>query len=224
MNEMQNAVTYESDRENTSTAVMVGMVKGELETGFDVLGEKFLLGTFAVERMSGTVDLLPLTVSERLVYDVPPLTDRKVKITGQIRTYNRTIEGKGRLLVTLFAQSIEDAEGQEDSNSVSMVGTVCKQPVYRTTPFGREIADLMLAVNRAHGKSDYVPSIAWGRCARFAGKLKVGDRVHMDGRLQSREYQKKLENGEVVMRTAYEVSATTLSKEGNDNAVERNPD
>ena len=153
-----------------------------------------------------------------------PLAGRKVKITGQIRTYNRTIEGKSRLLVTLFAQNIEDGEGQEDSNSVSMVGTICKQPIYRTTPFGREIADMMLDVNSAHGKSDYIPSIAWGRCARFASKLKVGDRVRMNGRLQSREYQKKLDNGDVVMRTAYEVSATTLTKEVDDDAVDRNSD
>ena len=127
-----------------------------------------------------------------------------------MRSYNKVVEGSGRLMVTLFVQSMSETRENDTMNKVSLVGVLCKPPIYRSTPFGREICDMMLAVNRAFGKSDYIPCIAWGRNAQYASRFGVGDRVRLTGRLQSREYQKLLENGEYMVRNAYEVSAFTL--------------
>ena len=130
---------------------------------------------------------------------------------GQLRSYNKVIEGAGRLLITGFAQHLVDPDSDENPNQVQLTGALCKLPSYRTTPFGREIADLMLAVNRAYGKSDYIPCITWGRTARFASHLKVGDKVTLLGRFQSRAYQKQLPDGTVIGKTAYEVSVGRLT-------------
>ena len=127
------------------------------------------------------------------------------KRQGQVRSYNKIIEGAGRLLITAFAQRIVETDERENPNQVQLTGTLCKAPAYRTTPFGREIADMMLAVNRAYGKSDYIPCITWGRSARFAAKLSVGDKITLTGRLQSRAYQKQMPDGTVVEKTAYEM-------------------
>ena len=132
---------------------------------------------------------------------------------GQVRSYNKMVEGAGRLMVTLFAQHVAVGAENDTLNRVELSGALCKPPVYRSTPFGREICDLMLAVNRAFGKSDYIPCIAWGRNAQFASRFHVGDRVRVTGRLQSREYQKLLENGEYITRNAFEVSCFTLEAE-----------
>ena len=134
-------------------------------------------------------------------------------IDGQVRSYNKIIEGAGRLLITAFAQKIVENDEHENPNQIQLTGTLCKAPAYRTTPFGREIADLMLAVNRSYGKSDYIPCIAWGRTARFASGLNVGDHVQLQGRFQSRVYQKQLPDGTVQERTAYEVSVSRLTLE-----------
>ena len=138
-------------------------------------------------------------------------------MTGQVRSYNKVIEGAGRLMITLFAQSVTPTNDNETLNRVELCGALCKPPVYRSTPFGREICDMMLAVNRAFGKSDYIPCIAWGRNAQYASRFRVGDHLRIGGRLQSREYQKLLDNGEYIVRNAFEVSAFTLD------AVERHP-
>ena len=130
---------------------------------------------------------------------------------GQLRSYNKVVEGAGRLLITGFAQRLLDPDTEENPNQVQLTGALCKPPSYRTTPFGREIADLMLAVNRAYGKSDYIPCITWGRTARFASHLKVGDKVTLLGRFQSRAYQKQLADGTILNKTAYEVSVGRLS-------------
>ena len=130
---------------------------------------------------------------------------------GQLRSYNKVIEGAGRLLITGFAQRLLPPDDEENPNQVQLTGALCKLPSYRTTPFGREIADLMLAVNRAYGKSDYIPCITWGRTARFASHLKVGDRIQLLGRFQSRAYQKQLADGSVISKMAYEVSVGRLS-------------
>jgi len=179
--------------------------------GHEVFGEKFYYATLSVPRLSGAEDLLPVTLSERLMEGHCLEIGAPLSIEGQLRSYNKVIDGAGRLLITGFAQRLLDPESDENPNQVQLTGALCKLPSYRTTPFGREIADLMLAVNRAYGKSDYIPCITWGRTARFASHLKVGDKVTLLGRFQSRDYQKQLADGSVISKTAYEVSVGRLT-------------
>ena len=179
--------------------------------GHEVFGEKFYYATLSVPRLSGAEDLLPITLSERLMEGATLEVGSPLTIDGQLRSYNKVIEGAGRLLITGFAQRLSPADTGENPNQVQLTGALCKPPSYRTTPFGREIADLMLAVNRAYGKSDYIPCITWGRTARFASHLNVGDKVQLLGRFQSRAYQKQLPDGTVVGKTAYEVSVARLT-------------
>lgn len=178
--------------------------------GHEVFGEKFFYATLSVPRLSGTEDLLPITLSERLIDGQTLMNGTPLSIEGQLRSYNKVIEGAGRLLITGFAQRLMPIDDGENPNQVQLTGALCKMPSYRTTPFGREIADLMLAVNRAYGKSDYIPCITWGRTARFASHLKVGDKVQLMGRFQSRAYQKQLPDGTVIGKMAYEVSVGRL--------------
>lgn len=184
--------------------------------GHEVFGEKFYYTTLSVLRLSGAEDLLPVTISERLMEGITLDVGTPLRFEGQLRSYNKVVEGAGRLLVTGFAQRLLDPYSNENPNQVQLTGALCKPPSYRTTPFGREIADLMLAVNRAYGKSDYIPCITWGRTARFASHLRVGDRVTLLGRFQSRPYQKQLADGTVLNKTAYEVSVGRLSLEDAD--------
>ena len=194
-----------------NTLHLSGTVVGEPVVGHEAFGEKFYYLTLGVPRLSGAQDLLPVTLSERLLLDGRMLREGDpLAIEGQVRSYNKIIEGAGRLLITAFAQRIVEPDERENPNQIQLTGTLCKAPAYRTTPFGREIADMMLAVNRAYGKSDYIPCITWGRSARFAAKLSVGDRITLTGRLQSRAYQKQLPDGNVVEKTAYEVSVGHL--------------
>ena len=190
--------------------VAVGRLDGELELSHEVMNEPFYTGTLLVRRLSGAVDRLPVTIPGKLMGMLPESRERQVMMTGQVRSYNKVIDGSGRLMVTLFAQSISESPDNDTLNRVSLAGALCKPPIYRSTPFGREICDMMLAVNRAFGKSDYIPCIAWGRNAQYASRFGVGDRVRLTGRLQSREYQKLLDNGEYLCRNAYEVSCFTL--------------
>ena len=193
-----------------NTLYLSGKVIGTPSVGHEAFGEKFYYLTLGVPRLSGAQDHLPVTLSERLL-DGAMLSDGDdLSIEGQVRSYNKIIEGSGRLLITAFAQKIVDQNDHENPNQIQLTGTLCKSPAYRTTPFGREIADMMLAVNRAYGKSDYIPCITWGRSARFAAKLSVGDRITLSGRLQSRAYQKQMPDGTVVEKTAYEVSVGHL--------------
>ena len=189
---------------------VVGRLEGELTLSHEVMNEPFYTGTLMVKRLSGTADHLPVTIPGKLMPMLPRERDELLLLTGQVRSYNKVVEGAGRLMVTLFAQSINETDENDTLNRVSLTGALCKPPIYRSTPFGREICDMMLAVNRAFGKSDYIPCIAWGRNAQYASRFSVGDRVRLTGRLQSREYQKLLENGEYMVRNAYEVSAFTL--------------
>ena len=181
------------------------------EYGHEVFGEKFYYATLSVPRLSGAEDLLPITISERLMEGITLDVGSPICFEGQLRSYNKVVEGSGRLLITGFAQRLLDPDTEENPNQVHLTGALCKPPSYRTTPFGREIADLMLAVNRAYGKSDYIPCITWGRTARFASHLKVGDKVTLLGRFQSRAYQKQLADGTILNKTAYEVSVGRLS-------------
>ena len=189
--------------------VAVGRLEGGLELSHEVMNEPFYTGTLLVKRLSGAVDRLPVTIPGKLMALLPQ-EQTQLQMSGQVRSYNKVVEGAGRLMVTLFAQGITPSPDNETLNKVSLTGSLCKPPVYRSTPFGREICDMMLAVNRAFGKSDYIPCIAWGRNAQYASRFNVGDRVRLTGRLQSREYQKLLESGEYLSRNAYEVSCFTL--------------
>ncbi len=189
--------------------IAVGRLEGGLELSHEVMNEPFYTGTLLVKRLSGAVDRLPVTIPGKLM-GMLPQEDVQLVMTGQVRSYNKVVEGAGRLMVTLFAQNIAPSPDNDTLNKVSLTGALCKPPVYRSTPFGREICDMMLAVNRAFGKSDYIPCIAWGRNAQYASRFNVGDRVRLTGRLQSREYQKLLESGEYLSRNAYEVSCFTL--------------
>ena len=189
--------------------IAVGRLDGELELSHEVMNEPFYTGTLLVKRLSGAVDRLPVTIPGKLM-GLLPQEDSQLLMTGQVRSYNKVVDGSGRLMVTLFAQSIALSPDNDTLNKVSLTGALCKPPIYRSTPFGREICDMMLAVNRAFGKSDYIPCIAWGRNAQYASRFGVGDRVRLTGRLQSREYQKLLESGEYLSRNAYEVSCFTL--------------
>lgn len=197
--------------ENVINALRLsGIVIGTPAVGHEAFGEKFYYLTLGVPRLSGAQDQLPVTLSERLLDGTMLKEGDPLSIEGQVRSYNKIIEGAGRLLITAFAQRIVDYDERENPNQIQLTGTLCKAPAYRTTPFGREIADMMLAVNRAYGKSDYIPCITWGRSARFAAKLNVGDRISLTGRLQSRAYQKQMADGTVVEKTAYEVSVGHL--------------
>ncbi len=197
--------------ENGNFLHLSGVLTDTPVYGHEVFGEKFYYATLSVPRLSGAEDLLPITVSERLMDETPLVVGSRLALDGQLRSYNKVIEGSGRLLITGFAQRLVDPDSDENPNQVQLTGALCKPPSYRTTPFGREIADLMLAVNRAYGKSDYIPCITWGRTARFASHLKVGDKVTLLGRFQSRAYQKQLSDGTVVNKMAYEVSVGRLT-------------
>lgn len=197
------------DTENNQLS-LCGVIESEPVLDHEVFGENFYRLDLKVPRLSGAHDLLPVTVSERLMNSqVAPGV--RLCVTGQLRSYNKVMGGAGRLLLTAFAQRLMPPDDGENPNLIHLTGAICKPPAFRTTPFGREIADLMLAVNRAFGKSDYIPCIAWGRTARYAAQLAVGDKLEVQGRFQSREYQKQLPDGTVMNRVAYEVSLNRLS-------------
>ena len=176
-------------------------------------GEGFYSFNLEVMRLSDSVDHLNITVSERLLNDVEISIGKEVIVEGQLRSYNKFIDGSNKLILTVFARNIQPCiEKSKNPNEIYLDGYICKEPVYRTTPFGREIADLLLAINRAYNKSDYIPTIAWGRNSRFCKSLNVGDHIKVWGRLQSREYQKKISETEVVKKVAYEVSISRMEK------------
>ena len=190
--------------------IAAGRLEGAPVLSHEVMNEPFYTGTLAVRRLSGAVDRLPVTLPGKLLACVPEAEGQLLTVSGQVRSYNKVVDGAGRLMVTLFVQSLSEARESDTLNKVTLVGALCKPPIYRSTPFGREICDMMLAVNRAFGKSDYIPCIAWGRNAQYAARFGVGEKICLTGRLQSREYQKLMDNGEYITRSAYEVSAFTL--------------
>jgi len=201
--------------ENSTNFIEVGgKVLSGLEFSHEIYGEGFYRFDVEVERLSGTADSLPVTVSERIIDRATLKPGKLVQIRGQIRSYNNYVEAdrKNKLVLTVFARDIEILDEAPDTspNDVFLNGYLCKPPIYRTTPFGREIADLLVAVNRSYNKSDYIPCIAWGRNARYAGRLTVGDNIRLWGRMQSRQYQKKKDDGEVLEKTAYEVSTAKI--------------
>jgi len=190
---------------------VAGKIDSAVEFSHEMYGEGFYSFFLAVPRLSDYVDRLPVTVSERLIGELDLNKGADIMITGQFRSYNKLVDGSNRLVLTVFAREISNQTDQtRNPNQIFLNGFVCKPPVYRTTPFKREIADLLIAVNRAYNKSDYIPTIAWGRNARFCQKLGIGDNLKVWGRIQSREYQKRYPNGEVVEKVAYEVSVSKM--------------
>jgi len=196
---------------NNNKAEILGTVSEAPQFSHEIYSEKFYIFTMDIPRLSGTYDKIKVMVSERLVSEDELREGEELKVTGQFRSYNSYENGSNKLILTVFARDItKDAEEEENPNSIYLNGYICKEPVYRTTPFGREITDMLLAVNRTYNKSDYIPVIAWGRNARFCRNLNVGDNVKIWGRIQSREYQKKVNEEEIITRTAYEVSVSKL--------------
>ncbi len=199
-------------RENNEVNV-IGKVVGKMRFSHKVYGEGFYAFDVDVPRLSDSTDTLPVTISERLLPSIGDIENKTVEIVGQFRSYNQYDEGRNRLILTIFVlelKVLDDDELHKSRNYIQLNGYVCKEPVYRTTPFGREITDLLLAVNRSYHKSDYIPCITWGRNARYAQHLEVGDNIIIWGRIQSRTYQKKMENGEVLERVAYEMSVSKM--------------
>ena len=189
-------------------AEVVGFVTEPFDLDHKVRGEGFYRTVVRTMRDSGKYDDVPVVVSERLTDAKKSQVGNMVAVVGQFRSYNKPENGKRKLILFLFAQAFQPLSEGEGGywNRVCLVGTICKHPIYRKTPLGREVADILLAVNRPYGKSDYIPCICWGRNARFADSFEIGGHIQVQGRIQSREYQKKLGEDEIQTRTAYEVS------------------
>ena len=198
--------------------ILVGKVTSEKRFSHEIYGERFYIFDLEVPRLSDTSDVIPITISERLMNEEKMQIGSRVIVKGQFRSYNSYENERNKLILTVFVKDVvyED-EIEEDellksnvSNEVILTGYICKKPIYRQTPFGREIADILLAVNRAYNKSDYIPSIAWGRTAKFCQNLETGTEVKVIGRVQSRNYEKKHDDGTIEQRVAYEVSISSL--------------
>ncbi|MDP4088109.1 MAG: single-stranded DNA-binding protein [Bacillota bacterium] len=197
-----------------------GKVVSDLVFSHEMYGEGFYIFSLEVPRLSDTKDDLSVTVSERLLTGLDFKVGADIIVEGQLRSYNKFVDGANRLILTVFARNIEPCiERSKNPNQIFLDGFICKAPVYRTTPFGREIADMLLAVNRAYNKSDYIPTIAWGRNSRFCQTLTVGDNIRIWGRLQSREYQKRISDEEVIKKVAYEVSISKMERISKENGV-----
>lgn len=203
------------DKVFTNNQVTIaGEVVSEFTFSHEVYGEHFYIVNIAVCRLSNSYDVIPVMVSERLIDVTSDYRGCVLQVSGQFRSYNRHEENRNRLVLSVFAReavlAAQEDEDEQNPNHIFLDGYVCKHPVYRKTPLGREIADVLLAVNRPYGKSDYIPCICWGRNARFADKFEVGSHIQIWGRIQSREYQKKIAEDQYEKRVAYEVSVSKL--------------
>ncbi len=201
----------EKGSHENNQVILKGRVAEEPAYSHSLYGERFYNLMLEVPRLSGVADVLPVMASDRLLHLMNVAVGDEIAVIGQLRSYNRLQEGRNRLILTVFARHIAPPDDVPDNpNQVLLEGFVCRPPVYRTTPFGREITDLLIAVNRPYNKSDYIPVISWGRNARYAETLEVGQKVFIHGRMQSRQYQKKLADGSVEDRTAFEVSVSFI--------------
>jgi len=230
----QDTLKDEHTSGGNNRVFLAGHISGEPVFSHEVFGEGFYEMNMSIDRLSGAADIIPVTMSERLLTDSKIFVGKQIAIKGQFRSYNKLIGERSKLMLTVFAREVEDTVQQsfkeardylgEDQtptkhlsdanpNIIELTGYICKPPIYRTTPFNREICDILVAVNRAYNKSDYIPAIAWGRNARFAKNMLVGEKVHISGRIQSREYQKRLDDGTVETRTAFEVSINKISRD-----------
>lgn len=198
---------------------MVGEIVSEFQFSHEVFGEGFYMVELAVNRLSNYSDYIPLMISERLIDTEQDYTGQLIRVSGQFRSYNRHEEKKNRLVLSVFVRELEfldEIDENEKTNQIFLDGYICKEPIYRKTPLGREIADVLLAVNRSYGKSDYIPCICWGRNARFASGFTVGSHIQIMGRVQSREYVKRIDEENVEHRVAYEVSVSKVDLLEND--------
>lgn len=204
------------NRENKNNqATLSGEIVRNFEFSHEVFGEGFYTAMLASERLNETKDIIQIMVSERLVDVKADWIGRFVRVSGQFRSYNKCEERRNRLKLSVFVMGWETWEDDgtirpSDESQIFLDGYICKRPNYRKTPLGREIADILLAVNRPYGKSDYIPTICWGRNARFASGFEVGTRLQIEGRIQSREYQKRISDDEIVTKIAYEVSVSRM--------------
>ncbi len=196
----------------TNMAHVCGEVLDNLEFSHKTYGEAFYTMKLGVYRHSGYEDCINVMISERLMNERTICPGMQLEVWGQIRTYNQEQDGHNRLNIVLFARDIYEADEEEYINEISLEGFICKKPAERTTPLGRKLCDLMLAVNRMYNKSDYIPCITWGRNAGYSAAMEVGDCISIQGRLQSRQYKKKMDDGRIIEKTAYEVSVIQLEK------------
>ena len=193
--------------------VLSGKFASEMEFNHEVCGESFYNFFLEVRRLSESTDIIPVTISERLFNGMSLDIDTYVEVEGQFRSYNSYNKEGNKLLLTVFARDIKIIETDKDlknPNEIFLNGFICKKPIYRITPFGREIADLLIAVNRPYNKSDYIPCIAWGRDAKYCENLIISDNIKVWGRIQSRKYQKVLDEENVISKTAYEISVSKM--------------
>lgn len=190
------------------------ILQGSVESGpvysHEIYGEAFYEFQLKVARLSETYDIIPVTISERIMNENDITVGNEITISGQFRSYNKIEDGKSKLMLTVFIREFLDDVEIDSSNTIEITGYICKEPIYRVTPFKREICDILLAVNRSYNKSDYLPCIAWGRNARFIKNFSIGDKITVCGRIQSREYQKKISESEIVTKVAYEVSLSKI--------------
>lgn len=190
---------------------LIGKIIREPVFSHQVFGEGFYETVLQVSRLSEQVDNIPITISERLIRDFPVEVGCEMGISGQFRSYNKMIDGRSKLMLTVFVREIVEDITEHNPNVIELVGYICKEPVFRTTPFKREICDILVAVNRAYNKSDYLPCIAWGRNARYASGLGIGSRIAINGRIQSREYQKVIDENVIESRVAFEISVNRIA-------------
>lgn len=209
---------------NDNIIVLEGYFTEEPVFSHVIFGEEFYVAPMSVDRLSDSKDILNITISSKLLKNVELGNNVFTRITGQLRSYNKLSGNTNKLLLTVFAKEISfPTEKAEEPNLILLTGFVCKEPVYRHTPFGREITDLLIAVNRQFNKTDYIPVLAWGRNAKFSRMFKVGERIHVQGRLQSRTYDKMMEDGTLIKKTAYEVSSSIvdlLEEDEDDSALD----
>lgn len=200
------------EKMKNNNVLLTGKIVSEPEYSHEVYGEQFYNLFLDVNRKSDIADVIPLTISERLFDVSKECIGTVISVSGQLRSFNRHENSKNRLILSVFVRDIEIITDEyEDENEIMLDGFICKDVVYRKTPLGREIADLLIAVNRSYGKSDYIPCVVWGRNARFVGQLEVGTHIEINGRIQSRGYIKKYEDGTEEQRTAYEVSVNKIN-------------
>ena len=200
--------------DNNNRVLLKGKIK-ELPTySHTVMGEGFFEMFLDVQRLSEEVDTLPLTISERLITGFK--VGDEIGVVGQFRSYNKIENNRSKLMLTIFVKELVNQNEMSEINQIYLTGYICKEPVYRTTPFGREICDMLLAVNRSYSKSDYLPCIAWGRNARFVRDMAVGEKLQVQGRIQSRKYQKKVGEQLSETKVAYEISLSSVMKDNSE--------
>lgn len=216
-------MNYEKNKdENNNEALLAGTVCEIPRKSHEIDGENFYEFSVSVKRLSGQVDTIPVTISERTLMGMALNVGDFVEVRGEYRSYNRLEGQRSKLILHLFAKEFKLLEEEKNENGVKLVGFICKEPIYRKTPFEREICDVLLAVNRQnYGKSDYIPCILWGRNARFMAEQGIGCKVEITGRIQSREYTKKFDNGQSEVKTAYEVSCQSIAVLSNVTKLEK---